>query len=86
MSENCNVIAIFPMFGQFGATWKPDSRWIVCKTCIVINSNLSNLNSNHSNLILQKRKTELKNFKRSSHTVALGKGIIFTKKRCFFSD
>ena len=86
MSENFNVIAIFPMFGQFGATWNPDSGCIVCKTCIFINSNLCNLNSNPSNLILRKRKTELKNLKHSSHTVALGKGIIFAKKRCFFSD
>ena len=40
MSENCNVIVIFPNFGQFGATWKLDSRCIVCKTYIFINSNL----------------------------------------------
>ena len=79
MSENFNVIAIFPMFGQFGATWNPDSGCIVCKTCIFIDSN-------HSNLILRKRKTELKNLKHSSHTVTLGKGIIFAKKRCFSSD
>ena len=40
MSENCDVIAIFPISGQFGAIWKPDSRRIVCKTYIFINSNL----------------------------------------------
>ena len=40
MSENCDVIAIFPIYGQFGAFWKPDSSRIVCKTYIFINSNL----------------------------------------------
>ena len=32
MSENCDVIAIFPIYGQFGAIWKPDSGRIVYKT------------------------------------------------------
>ena len=40
MSENCDVIAIFSIYGQFGAIWKPDSRRIVCKTYISNNSNL----------------------------------------------
>ena len=39
MSENCDVIAFFPIFGQFGAIWKPDSGRIVCKTYIFNNSN-----------------------------------------------
>ena len=34
MSENCDVIAIFPIYGQFGLIWKPDSGGIVCKTYI----------------------------------------------------
>ena len=38
--ENCDFIAIFPVYGQFGAILKPDSRSIVFKTYIVINSNL----------------------------------------------
>ena len=38
--ENYNIIAILPMYNQFGAIWKPDSGRIVCKTCIFINSNL----------------------------------------------
>ena len=25
MSRNCDVIFIFPIFGQFGAVWRPDS-------------------------------------------------------------
>ena len=40
MSKNGDIIAIFPIYGQFGATWKPDSGRIVCKTFIFINSNL----------------------------------------------
>ena len=35
--ENCDVIAIFPIYSQFGAIWKPDSGRIVCKTYILIN-------------------------------------------------
>ena len=40
MSKNCDVIAIFSIYGQFGAIWKPDSGRIVCKTYIFINNNL----------------------------------------------
>ena len=40
MSENCDVIAIFPIYGQFGAIWNPDSGRIVCKIYISTNSNL----------------------------------------------
>ena len=38
MSVNCDVIVIFPIYGQFGAIRKPDSGRIVCKTYIFINS------------------------------------------------
>ena len=40
MSENCDVIAIFSICGQFGAIWKPNSGCIVCKTYNSIKSNL----------------------------------------------
>ena len=40
MLENCDVIVIFPIYGQFGAIRKPDSGRIVCKTYVFINSNL----------------------------------------------
>ena len=40
MSENCDLIDIFPIYDQFGAIRKPDSGRIVCKTYIFINSNL----------------------------------------------
>ena len=52
MLENCDVIVIFPIYGQFGAIWKPVSTRIACKTYIFINSNF---------FILQKLKAELKN-------------------------
>ena len=40
MPKNCDVIAIFPIYGQFGAFQKPDSGRIVCRTYVFINSNL----------------------------------------------
>ena len=39
MSENCDVVVIFPIYGQYGAIRKSDSGRIVCKTYICINSN-----------------------------------------------
>ena len=36
--ENCDAITIFSIYGQFGATRKPDSGCIVCKA-FIINSN-----------------------------------------------
>ena len=32
MPENCDAIDIFPIYGQFGAIQKQDSRCLVCKT------------------------------------------------------
>ena len=40
MSENCDAISIFAIYGEFGAIWKPDTGRIVCETYIFINSNL----------------------------------------------
>ena len=40
ISENCDVIAIFSIYGQFGAIRKPDPGCRVCKTYIFINKNL----------------------------------------------
>ena len=40
MSENCDVLVIFPIYDQFGAMRKPDLGCIVCKTYITINNNL----------------------------------------------
>ena len=36
MSSDCDVIVIFPIYGQFEAIWKPDSGHIVCKMYIFI--------------------------------------------------
>ena len=54
-TANCEVIVIFPIYGQFGAIQKPNSGRIVCKIYIFINNNLTNL------IMLQKLKAELKN-------------------------
>ena len=40
MSANCDVIVIFPVYSESGATWKPDSGCSVFKTYIFINSNI----------------------------------------------
>ena len=39
-STNFDVIAIFSIYGLFGATWNPNSGRMVCNTYIFINSNL----------------------------------------------
>ena len=41
MSANCNVIAFFLIYGQFAAIRKPNSRRMVYKTYIFINSKFS---------------------------------------------
>ena len=40
ISANCDVIVIFPIYGQFGAIRKSDSGRMACKTYIFINSNV----------------------------------------------
>ena len=40
MAANRDVIVIFSIYSQFGTIRRPDSRCIVCKTYIFINSNL----------------------------------------------
>ena len=39
MSDYCDVIVIFPIFGQFGAIRRADSKRTVCKAYIFINGN-----------------------------------------------
>ena len=56
MSENCDVIVIFPIYGYIGAICKPDSGDVIYKTYIFITFYL-----NFNFFILQKPKTELKN-------------------------
>ena len=40
MSKNFDVIVTFLIYGQFRATWKPDSRCLLCRFYIFIKSNL----------------------------------------------
>ena len=40
ISKKCDIIAIFPIYSQFGAIRKLDSGRIVCKTYIFIKINL----------------------------------------------
>ena len=40
MLEDCDVIVIFRIVGQFGAIWRPDSGYRVCKHYVFSNSNL----------------------------------------------
>ena len=40
MSENCDVIVNFLIYGQFGGIGKPNSGLIICKTYVFVNSNL----------------------------------------------
>ena len=40
LSENYDVIVIFPTYSQFKATQKQDSGRIVCKCYVFINSNV----------------------------------------------
>ena len=77
MSVKCTAIVIFLIYDQFGTIRKPNSRRIVCKNYIFINSNLI--------VILLKLKTELKKLWHNSHTIALSKGTIFPKKCKFFA-
>ena len=40
MSENCDAIFIFWIFGQFGAVQRPDSGHRTCQRYVFSNSNL----------------------------------------------
>ena len=71
MPENCDVIVIFWISGQFGAVWRPDSGHRDCKSYVFSNSNL---------FVLQKLKTKLKNLQHSSHTFSFSKSTFLDKK------
>ena len=49
MSENCDVIVIFRIFGQFGAVRRPDSGHRVCKSYVFSNSNLLSYKNSKQN-------------------------------------
>ena len=65
LSENCDVIVIFQIFGQFGAIRRPDSGRRVSKSYVFSNSNF----------------LSYKNWKQNYHTIALSKGNFLDKKR-----
>ena len=76
MSTNCDIIVIFPIYGQFGAIRKPDCDALSLKLTFSI----------IVTFILQKLKTELNNLQHSSHTIALSKGTISTRKCWYFEE
>ena len=72
MSEICDVIAIFRIYGQFGAIWKPYTRRMTCKTYISTNT-----------FYLKKTEKRTKKSLTQLYTIPLIKGTILTKKRYF---
>ena len=72
MSVKCDVIFIFTIYSQLWAIRNLDSRHIVCKTYIFINSNF---------LSYKKWKKNWHSF----HTIALSKRTILVKKRQFLA-
>ena len=80
MSTNFDVIVIFLIFGQFGAIRKTDSRCIVCKIYIFINSNIN------SNLEKSENRTK-KSLAQRLH-IALSRGqkiMVFLEKHADIS-
>ena len=75
MSTNCNVIVIFPSYGQFKAIWKPDCRCIVCNAYLFINSNL---------LFYKNLEIDLKSPFHTALTLLLWANILFLPKKCWF--
>ena len=70
ISANYEFIVFFPIYGQFGAICKLDSRRIGVENYIFIESNRTKL------------KAELK-FSNSFHNIALSKGTMFVKNAYF---
>ena len=71
MSTNFDVIVIFLIFGQFGAIRKTDSRCIVCKIYIFINSNIN------SNLEKSENRTKKSLAQRLHIALSRGQKILF---------
>ena len=71
MSANCDVIFIFPIYDQFGAIQKLDSGRISVKLTFSLTVTF----------YLTKTQNKTKNLLYSSHTIALSKGIIFSRKQ-----
>ena len=71
MSENCDVIVSFQIFGQFGAVPRPDSGHWVSKSYVFSNSNLMSIKTENRT---KKTLTQLSHY-------SLRKGIFLDKKR-----
>ena len=54
MLENCDVVAIFTIYGQFGGIRKPESGRIVCKTYIFFNINLTKTGNRTKKSLIQR--------------------------------
>ena len=54
MSTSCDVIVIFPMFGQYVTLRKLDSGHTACKTYVFINSNFLSYNNWKQNYKISK--------------------------------
>ena len=72
MPANCDIIVTFQIYGQFGTIRKLDSKCMVCKTCIFINSNL----------------LSCKNWNRTKNALNKGtifdrKMLVFREKKCW---
>ena len=77
MSQNCEVVALFPIYGQFGAILKLDSRSIVCKTYVFIMYSTFYLTKNE--------KRSKKSLTQLSH-YCFSKGTILAKKQFFLQN
>ena len=71
---NCEVIAIFSIYGKFGATRKLDSKRIVCKTYLFINGNLLSYKNR-----TKKSLTQLSHYCFDKGTILAGKADFLKK-------
>ena len=69
MTERCDVIVIFSIYGQFGAIQKPDSGHIICKLTFSLEKTFYRTKVENRTKLLH-----------SSHTITLNKGTTFAKK------
>ena len=73
--QKCSVIVIFPIYDQFGDICKPNSRRIICKTYIFINSKLLSYENWKQNLKISNTAVTL---------LLWVKALFFTKKNADF--
>ena len=76
MSANCNIILIFPIYGQFGAICKPDSGSMGCKTYISL----------IAIFYLTKTENKTKKYLTQISCYCFEQGTIFDKNADFFAN